>query len=158
MLETYKKFCKEHQGCELIKIDGHFFINSNESVIIKDDELTSDGHFPVIFNIVTNDFICSDCKKLTSLEGAPKIVDYFDCSGCDNLISLIGAPQTVRTFYCSFCVRLMSLEGAPQNGDIFRCKKCPNINYLEKTITRTRLWFNSIKNSYKALFLWTSKQ
>jgi len=60
---------------------------------------------------VNGNFICYN-NDLTSLEGAPKVVDgYFDCS-VNSLTSLEGAPKTVGgDFYCSDN-KLTSLEGA----------------------------------------------
>ena len=62
----------------------------------------ADGHFCFIDKngneaknvIIKNDFSCSDCTSLTSLEGAPKEVGKdFYCSGCTSLTSLEGAPK-----------------------------------------------------------------
>lgn len=50
-------------------------------------------------------FICSNCSKLTSLEGAPKEVGgNFDCSYCTSLESLKGAPEKIGAdFKCYGC-------------------------------------------------------
>ena len=79
-------------------------------------------------------FDCSDCKNLTSLEGAPKEVgSNFICSDCGKLTSLEGAPEEVgEFFFCYNCNNLRSLEGAPEktNGG-FGCGKCRNLRTLE---------------------------
>ena len=42
---------------------------------------------------VTGSFDCWDCSNLTSLKGAPKIVNgYFRCHHCDNLETLLHIP------------------------------------------------------------------
>ena len=92
----------------------------------------ADGHFCFIDKngneakniIIKNDFSCSNCNSLTSLEGAPQEVgrDFF-CSNCTSLTSLNGAPQKVGgDFSCSYCTSLTSLEGAPKEiGGDFNC-------------------------------------
>lgn len=61
-------------------------------------------------------FKCSNCKFLTSLEGAPEEVGgNFNCQGCDSLTSLKGSPRYVgENFDCRDCISLTSLEGAPE--------------------------------------------
>ena len=70
----------------------------------------ADGHFCFIDKngneaknvIIKNDFSCSGCNSLTSLEGAPqKVGGDFSCSRCTSLTSLEGAPKEVcGYFYC----------------------------------------------------------
>ena len=84
----------------------------------------ADGHFCFIDKngneaksvIIKNDFSCSNCNSLTSLEGAPKEVGRdFSCYNCISLSSFEGAPQKVgRDFVCNYCASLTSLEGAPK--------------------------------------------
>ena len=71
--------------------------------------------------VVNDSFYCAH-NNLTSLEGAPSAVKgNFSCSN-NKLTSLEGAPSVVNgIFYCSFN-KLTSLEGAPSvvNG-VFSC-------------------------------------
>ena len=78
-------------------------------------------------------FDCSECKKLESLEGAPKTVgENFYCNGC-SITSLKGAPEEVNgSFYCYKCPKLESLEGAPKIvGKAFNCSECPRLTSLK---------------------------
>jgi hypothetical protein len=64
--------------------------------------------------------MCSK-NQLTSLDGAPEIINsYFDCSD-NSLTSLKGAPRIIEgSFYCR-ANNITSLEGAPQivEGEIY---------------------------------------
>ena len=83
---------------------------------------------------VDESFDCSECKSLTSLEGAPQEVSRcFDCSKCESLASLKGAPQEVSGYFsCSGCQSLTSLEGAPQEvGGNFNCNRCNSMSSLK---------------------------
>jgi hypothetical protein len=75
---------------------------------------------------------------LTSLEGAPEVVEgKFDCS-YNNLTSLEGAPRIVeKHFYCDFN-KLSSLEGAPKVvKGYFNCygNKLVSLEYLPENVT-----------------------
>ena len=50
-------------------------------------------------------FLCTDCTKLTSLEGAPeKVGEDFYCHVCDKLESLEGAPEKIGgDLICNGC-------------------------------------------------------
>ena len=79
-------------------------------------------------------FYCSDCKKLKSLEGAPrKVTKYFDCSYCDSLTNLEGSPQYVGwDFKCIGCASLKSLKGAPEKVNwSFYCTDCKSLKSLD---------------------------
>jgi len=59
--------------------------------------------------------------KLTSLEGAPQIVQgNFDCNN-NNLTTLEGAPQIVQGYFSCRINNLTSLKGAPElvNGNFY---------------------------------------
>jgi hypothetical protein len=73
--------------------------------------------------VVDENFYCRD-NKLTSLAGAPQEVgEGFYCED-NNLTSLVGAPQKVRGGFDCFGNKLTSLVGAPQEvGEGFGCKK-----------------------------------
>ena len=66
-------------------------------------EYLTNGLF--VWDSVARDFICSGCRRLKSLEGAPrKVGDSFDISGCIELESLKGGPEKVGyNFSCSSC-------------------------------------------------------
>ncbi|MBR5298532.1 MAG: hypothetical protein IKU29_11805 [Parabacteroides sp.] len=86
------------------------------------------------FGNVHGDFDCSECQKLTSLEGCPKWVEYdFDCSGCNSLTSLEGAPEKVEhIFWCKNCTKLETLKGAPKSvGGSFLCTSCVKLKNLK---------------------------
>jgi len=71
--------------------------------------------------VVDENFYCRD-NKLTSLAGAPQEVgEGFYCED-NNLTSLVGAPQKVRGGFDCFGNKLTSLVGAPQEvGEGFYC-------------------------------------
>jgi hypothetical protein len=79
---------------------------------------------------------------LTSLEGAPKVVEgRFYCS-YNNLTSLEGAPRVVKKhFYCDYN-KLNSLEGAPKIvKGYFNCygNKLVSLEYLPEDVTPQNL-------------------
>ena len=87
---------------------------------------------------VGNDFDCSYCKSLKSLEGAPKEVGIsFYCYNCDSLNTLEGAPKKVGEFFsCNNCKSLKSLEGAPKEvGKEFYCLNC-GTQFTEKDVKK----------------------
>jgi len=66
--------------------------------------------------------------KLTSLEGAPKIVHgFFNCAG-NELKSLEGGPEIVEKHFDCYNNSLVSLKGIPKKiGDVFYCYANPNL-------------------------------
>ena len=85
---------------------------------------------PISFEKVKEDFDCSGCPNLISLQGAPRIIKgYFSCYACSELNSLQGSPDKVGCdFYCSYCKKLRSLEGSPKEVGIdFSCSRCLNL-------------------------------
>ena len=85
--------------------DGKFEVLSKGNIEIKNKLLTSLTNGSFIWTNIKGDFICSNCKSLTSLEGAPKEVGGdFSCFNCNSLTSLEGAPKEI--------------------GGHFRCTKC----------------------------------
>jgi hypothetical protein len=80
-----------------------------------DDDLIEDGRFKCNFGVVKGYFDCSECKSLTSLEGASEEVGgSFYCYRCDSLTSLKRAPKEV--------------------GGSFDCRDCPSLkNHNIKT-------------------------
>ena len=113
--------------------DGKYEVSASGTIKVAFRAKTlTNGMF--IWNKVSNDFVCSYCRNLESLEGAPKEVgrDFF-CRVCDELTSIKGAPETVGGgFYLSLCKNLKSLKGAPKSvGGSFRFDKCQKITVLE---------------------------
>jgi len=91
---------------------------------------------PLNFNKIEGDFLCHD-NMLTSLEGAPKIVNgFFDCSH-NYLSTLEGAPNYVKGFFnCSYN-NLTSLKYSPEYvGTNFWCANniIMNLNSLKSNI------------------------
>ena len=87
--------------------------------------------------VVTGTFNCYNCVDLVSLEGAPReLGGNFNCYGCTSLKSLEGGPVVVKgDFFCNECNNLISLKGAPKEvGGTFFCKDCENLISLEDGI------------------------
>jgi hypothetical protein len=149
--------------------DGYYEVDcSRRSVVeVYNKDITSLTNDLFIFVNIKGSFDCRSCKKLTSLEGAPKEVggnfncsychnlislkgapqkvgDIFNCSYCDNLTSLEGAPKEVEgNFYCYSCKNLTSLKGAPEEIKyIFDLSNCPNLTSLEGAPKKVRTWYN----------------
>ena len=81
----------------VVDVDGH--------AAVKNKYIKSLTNGVFRFRNVTGKFSCAYCKKLASLEGAPKEVSgRFYCNGCESLTSLKGAPEKVGgEFDCSNC-------------------------------------------------------
>ena len=111
---TYSAF--EDNQYSIYKDKDKWIVDVSQPLIVSnyDIQYLTNGLFE--FGVAKRYFDCGGCKKLESLEGAPKEVKrYFDCSNCENLTSLEGAPKEVGgTFYCDNCNNLKSLEGAPK--------------------------------------------
>ena len=90
------------------------------------EDIVIDGNLKIRFGKVGGDFICRD-NNLTTLDGAPKIVNGDFICYHNKLTTLEGAPQKVDGgFYCNDN-KLTTLEGAPQKVDGgFNCSS----NYL----------------------------
>ena len=114
--------------------DGKYEVSSDGYVIVKNYKITSLTNGSFIWTTVGDDFYCSNCKSLSSLEGAPKVVGgSFICSSCKSLKSLEEAPEKVGVnFHCGFCKSLISLKGAPEKvGGNFSCEYCNSLTSLE---------------------------
>ena len=139
--ENIKQWLKENlsEGLSNYKIsekpnkDGKYKVSFKEYVKFSRNATSLTNGMFVWTATLYNNFICSSCPKLTSLEGAPEKAGVFDCSYCYSLTSLKGAPKSVkRDFYCSYCNSLKTLEGAPEKvGKNFRCNNCENLKSLE---------------------------
>ena len=108
----------------LYEVSGDKFTVTNKNI----EQLTNDTFE---FNFVRK-FSCYSCKKLKSLDGAPKKSFNFYCSECINLTSLKGAPKEVTNiFSCEWCPKLKSLDGAPKKVDKFYCSECHSLKNLK---------------------------
>lgn len=134
LIESATKWIKENFTVSNLKIsneynsDGKFVVNA-ESVTIKNPNIKSLTNDKFVWGVV-DDFDCSFCNVLPSLDGAPeKVKTYFDCSYCPGLTSLEGAPKEVGgDFDCCNCRSLKTFKGAPKEvGGNFECYGCQNI-------------------------------
>lgn len=87
----------------------------------------------IIIERITGDFDCNFNNNLTSLKGAPMVVEgHFDCSYCENLKTLEGAPKKVGgNFLCGGCSSLTSLKGMPEVGMSIGCDHCDDLISLK---------------------------
>ena len=114
--------------------NGFYEVSCKDNIELNNWDIQSLTNRMFIFTTCGGDFICARRESLTSLEGAPEIVEgSFNCSWCGNLKSLKGAPKKVGyEFNCSGCDSLTSLEGAPEEvKDAFICTKCENLTSLK---------------------------
>ena len=95
------------------------FVNVKGNVKLDNLNLTE---LPIKFGKVGGHFYCY-WNKLTTLEGAPTVVDGNFICDFNELTSLKGSPKKVKgCFKCSHN-KLTSLEGAPEKiGDYFDCQ------------------------------------
>ncbi len=117
-----------------LTISDDFVVDCNRSVEVKNRSIISLTNGLFRWGYVGGSFYCNGCKKLTSLEGAPKEVGVnFSCSDCENLKSLEDAPKEVRgVFWCNFCDNLKSLEGAPEKiSKNLYCYFCKNLKITD---------------------------
>ena len=134
-IDEIKKFLKDNYlNFNILKIskkpnkDGLYEVDCRKCrlVKVKNNEITSLTNGMFEFVNVEN-FYCSYCDNLTSIEGAPKEVKgYFNCSFCNKLTSLDGSPEWVwGNFHCSRCPKLKSLKGGPKSiqGSLY-CYEC----------------------------------
>ena len=114
--------------------DGKYEVSSTKDVEVINRNITSLTNGMFIWVNVIEDFICSYCYSLETLEGAPeKVGRDFDCSCCESLKNLKGAPEKVgENFICYTCKSLESLEGAPEKvGRNFICYTCKSLKTLK---------------------------
>lgn len=108
-------------------INGVYEVYGKSIIQVKNKKLDKLTNDLFVWDSVQRDFICTGCRKLQSLEGAPKKVGgSFDITGCIELTSLEGGPKEVGdNFSCSVCIELKSLEGAPEIvGRHLFCNSC----------------------------------
>lgn len=101
-------------------VNGIYVVNCNGNVEVKNKKIEklTDGF---VWGDVKEDFICSNCINLKSLEGVPENVGgNFDCRGCIKLTSLKGASKTVVAgkFDCQHCPITSMVPGPKSVGSI----------------------------------------
>lgn len=130
-MDAVKKFLYDnYTGNYVISkkpVNGKYEVYGKSDIKVRNSkiEYLTNGLF--VWDSVARNFICSGCRRLKSLEGAPrKVGDSFDISGCIELESLKGGPEKVGyNFSCSSCINLKSLEGAPKKVEKhFFCNDC----------------------------------
>ena len=108
-------------------INGKYEVYGKSDISVKNHKLAELTNGLFIWDSAVRNFMCAGCRKLKSLEGAPrKVGESFDISWCFELESLEGGPEEVGyNFSCSVCRKLKSLEGAPKKvGNHFFCNDC----------------------------------
>ncbi len=124
---SLEELLRKYKGILIKNPDGTIDKATEGSIDLFD--FIKDGHFLYQFNKWEGDF---NCRKfnLTSLKGAPKIVEgYFDCRS-NNLTSLKGGPEIVEDYFDCKYNKLASLKGAPQEVKGFYCEH-NNLTSLE---------------------------
>lgn len=112
-----KLICKRY-GIQNYTINSKGLVDIDGDLDLMDLELTK---LPLEFGRVTGHFSCAN-NRLSSLKGAPQVVNgSFDCR-YNQLTSLEGSPRVIGGgFDCSYNL-LTSLKGAPQStGRSFDC-------------------------------------
>lgn len=89
--------------------------------------------------IVGDHFNLESCKKLTSLDGAPEVVEHIFNIKDTAVTSLEGGPHTAEGYNCSK-TRISNLIGVPETLRYLQADYCPNLTSLEGLPK----WVNSI--------------
>ena len=117
-----------------LTISDDFIVDCSGAVKVKNKTITSLTNGLFRWGKVSGNFICADCKKLVSLEGAPeKVGGVFNCNYCNELKSLEGGPKEVEVnFWCEHCNELKTLKGSPEYvGGNFYCGCCNKLVTLQ---------------------------
>ena len=129
--DAVKKFLYDNYTgvCVISKkpINGKYEVDGKSDIKVRNSKIESLTNELFVWSSVTRDFICIGCKRLKSLEGAPrKVGGSFVIPECIELESLDGGPEEFGyNFSCSGCIELKSLEGAPKKvGNHFFCNDC----------------------------------
>ena len=132
-----KEWIKNHYKITgILTISDDFVVDCSSHVAVKNLNIESLTNSLFRWGTISGFFDCSNCKKLISLEGAPKmVISYFACNWCEKLTSLEGAPKVVvEGFDCRYCKNLTSLKGGPEKVmGYFACDNCDNLTSLEGT-------------------------
>ena len=129
LIERFLKDTYDIDGTYTIK-NGIVDVNGDVYVYREDIDALTNDLFK--FGKVTGNFVCSGVD-ITSLKGAPeKVGRVFNCRYCRKLKSLEGAPKEVGSFDCAYCNKLESLNYAPKKvNDFFNCSNCKNLKNLK---------------------------
>jgi hypothetical protein len=97
-----------------------------ENMLIKispeDVKIENGIMIPNQFPDKVNIFSCNGLQHITSLENCPYEVDRFDCN-YTNITSLKGAPKIVNGVFDCIHTKIISLDYAPLKCTTFRCSK-----------------------------------
>lgn len=108
--------------------DGKYIVNSGGEIKTKcfiNQKLTND-----LFKWgKVKTFIITNPVNITTLEGAPKIVDVFRCSYADKLNDLTGAPEEITSSFIISHSNIKSLKGLPKK--IYGSLYCNDCKYLK---------------------------
>jgi hypothetical protein len=126
---NYKGIASKAKISKTPDADGKYVVNVKGDVVVSNKNLDNLTNGTFKFGVVEGKFDCESCN-ITTLEGSPREVDTFNCRACRKLTSLAGAPEIVNDFYCGLC-SLTSLAGAPKEAAIFDCRECTNLTNLE---------------------------
>ena len=121
---------------EILYENNVFIVNAGE--VFKKKSLTSLTNGMFEWGEIDKDFDCSECPKLTSLKGGPKIVrGDFNCSECPRLTSLEGAPEIAGIYFIADQCNFETLKGISQTSKKYILndnKKLKSLKYLPKNI------------------------
>lgn len=77
--------------------DGYYEVSTDNKVEAKTTDIPAITNGIFIFTEVGGYFSIRNCKKITTLQGAPKKVGAdFICTGCESLKSFEGGPERVQ--------------------------------------------------------------
>ena len=142
LIELWIKENYKIHGILKIYEDKHgFVVDSNDKIEVTNKNIKSLTNGMFRWGEIIGDFNCKECKKLRSLEGAPKKCIWFDCTECTGLTSLEGAPNKCNWFDCFECTELRSLKGAPNECEDFNCFGCTELMTLEGAPKKC-IWLN----------------
>ena len=77
--------------------DGYYEVSTDDKVEVKNTDIPAITNGIFIFTEVGGYFSIRNCKKITTLQGAPKKTGAdFICTGCESLKSFDGGPERVQ--------------------------------------------------------------
>lgn len=126
---NYKGIASKAKISKTPDADGKYVVDVKGDVVVSNKDLDNLTNGTFKFGVVAGKFDCEGCN-ITTLEGSPREVDTFICRGCYELTSLAGAPEIVNRFYCGLC-SLTSLAGAPKEAAVFDCRENFDLPNLE---------------------------
>ena len=98
--EYLKKYYISRKPFEISRTpnkDGYYEVSTGDKVEVKTTDIPAITNGIFIFTDVGGYFSIRNCKKITTLQGAPKKVGAdFICTGCESLTSFEGGPERVQ--------------------------------------------------------------